>query len=117
MAGFRLAAPLTVPMALLVPSYETRAGVPTKTFPEVSDGIRINGNLKTYGGMEREVNGLYSIMDTATIETWYRPDIKADCRIAILGTDRVYEIIGEPEDIELRHQYLRFKVERVKGGA
>ena len=117
MAGFRLAAPLTVPMALLVPAYETRAGVPTKTFPEVEEGIRINGNLKTYGGTEREVNGLYSIMDTATIETWYRPDIKADCRIAILGTDRVYEIIGEPEDIELRHQYLRFKVERVKGGA
>ncbi len=117
MAGFKLAAPLTVPMALLVPTYGKSAGVPTKTFPAVADGIRINGNFKSYGGTETEVNGLYSVEDTAIVETWYRPEIQADCRIAVLGTGRIYEVIGEPEDIELRHQYIRMKVRRVKGGA
>nr|DAS45612.1 MAG TPA: Vta1-like protein [Caudoviricetes sp.] len=29
----------------------------------------------------------------------------------------VYDIINEPEDIEQRHKYCKFKVKRVKGGA
>lgn len=118
MARFKLAAPFTVPMILLIPTYTEEAAVTVKTFPAVGDGILINGNFKTYGGTERDVNGVYSVEDTAIIETWFRPDIKADCRIALADdTTAVYEIIGAPEDVELRHQYLKFRVRRVKGGA
>ena len=117
MARFRLAAPFTVPMILLIPTYSEEAAVTVKTFPALNKGIAINGNFKSYGGTEREVNGVYSVEDTAIVETWFRPDIKADCRLALAESSAIYEIIGEPEDIELRHQYLRIRVRRVKGGA
>ena len=117
MAQFKLSGPLSVAMMLLVPTYGDAYGVATKTFPAVENGIRIFGNFKTYGGTERDVNGIYSIEDTAIVETWFRPDIRSDCRIAVLQTGAIYEIINEPENINMRNQYLKFKVKRVKGGA
>lgn len=117
MARFRFTEPLAVPMMLLIPTYQTVKGVPKKAFPDVSEGIRINGSFRTYGGTERDVNGLYSVENTAIIETWYRPDIKSDCRIAVLSTGKVYEILGEPENISLRNQFIRMKVTHVTGGA
>lgn len=74
------------------------------------------GSFRTFGGTERDVNGLYSIEDTATVETWYRPDITSDCRVAVAGTNAVYDIFGEPENIEMRCQFMKFKLRRVKGG-
>lgn len=87
-------------------------GVPVKDYK--MSGI-INCLFKTYGGTETEKNGLLSVVDTANVETWYRPDITAASRV-MLG-EKVYEVTGEPEDINQRHQYLKFKVRRVKGGA
>lgn len=109
--------PFSVALMLLVPTNSNVMGVSKKTFPAVSDGILFFGSFKTYGGTEHEVNGLLSVEDTATVETWYRPDITSGCRVAIAGTNAVYEIVGEPENIEMRNQFLKFKVSRVKGGA
>lgn len=117
MARFKLAAPLSVPMMLLVPSYREGYGVDVKSYPDINDGILIYGSFRTFGGTEREVNGLYSVENTATVETWYRPDIKSNCRIGLPQTGEIYEILGEPENIEMRNQYLMFKVTQVKGGA
>ena len=117
MAHFKLSAPLNVPLMLLIPRYETVYGVEKKVYPATQDGILIYGNFRTYGGTERDVNGLYSIENTAIIETWFRPDIKSNCRIAVAGTGAVYDILGEPENIAMRNQYLKFKVIEVKGGA
>lgn len=103
-----------VPMKVLVPTYTNVSGVSKKNFP--ADGDLIYGSFKTYGGTERDVNGVYSIEDTANIETWYDPRIKSDCRIK-LESGVTYEIINEPENIELRNQFMKFKVKRVKGGA
>ena len=50
------------------------------------------------------------------MDTWYRPDIKSDCRIAVAETGDVYEILGSPEDIEMRHQYMQIKLRRIAGG-
>lgn len=116
MARFKLSGPLTVPLVLLIPTYTTSKGVRVKTFPKVADGVLIYGSFRTFGGTEREVDGVYSIENTGTVETWYRPDIQGDCRI-VLPTGDVYEILGEPENIEMRNQYLQFKVQQVKGGA
>lgn len=104
--------PFNVPMILLRPEYAEVSGVVTKTYAEA--GL-IFGSFKSYGGTEREVNGLYSIEDTAIVETWYRPDIKADCRLDING--KQYDILNEPENIDLRNQWLKFKVIAVRGGA
>lgn len=107
----------STPLVLLIPTYTTVQGVKKKTFPTIENGILFNGSFKSYGGTDRDVNGIYAVEDTASIETWYRPDITSGCRIAIGGTNAVYEILGEPENIELRNQFLRIKVSRVKGQA
>lgn len=71
---------------------------------------------KSYGGTEQNVNGVYSIIDTATVTTWYRPDITSGCRLQ-REDGAFYEIINEPENLELQNTFLQFKVRRVKGGA
>lgn len=102
---------------LLTPKAETQTlGVYRATY---EDKGTIFCNWKTYGGTtvtgERAVDGIISVIDTATVTTWYRPDITSKCRIK-LG-DAVYEIINEPENIEQQNRVLQFKVRRVKGGA
>lgn len=105
---------LRTPVKLLVPTYTRYNGVATPTYPKDGDVIFVN--WKTYGGTEQTVNGVYSIRDTADITTWYRPDIKANCRL-LREDGKIYEIISEPENTDLNNKFLEFKVERVKGGA
>lgn len=127
MSNYRLTIENPIPLVLLIPTNKNINGVLKKNYPTVEKSLSVkdkNGNnanlffgsFKTYGGTEKNVNGIYSIEDTANIETWYRPDIKANCRIA-LETREIYDILGEPEDINKRHQFLKFKVRKVKGGA
>lgn len=117
MAEYRPSLPFSTPLLLLVPTYETKQGVKVKSYTDSTGGILIYGTFKTYGGTETTSNGVLMVEDTATIETWYRPDINSNCRIALAGSEAVYEIIGQPEDINQRHQWLQFKVRRIKGGA
>lgn len=117
MARFKLTAPLNVPMMLLIPQYAMIKGVNKKTFPSIENGILFFGSFRTFGGTERETNGIYTVEKTGTIDTWYRPEIKSDCRIGLPDTGAIYEIIGEPENIEMRNQFLRIKVNAVDGGA
>lgn len=114
---YKPATPFNTPLALLTPTYSDAYGVSQKTYPSVEQGELIFGSFRTFGGTERDVNGLYSIENTATIETWFRPDIKSNCRIANLLTGEIYDILGEPENIEMRNQFLKIKVQQVKGGA
>lgn len=115
MAEFKPALPYETPIELLIPTYSTIKGVPAKSYP--TEGIRLNCSFKTYGGTETTINDIYSVIDTANIETWYRPDIKSDCRIMRVIDGAEYEIMAEPENINMRNQFLKFKVRRVKGGA
>ena len=115
MADYKPSFPFSVPIELLIPTYTKSKGVDVKTFPD--NGIRLNCSFKTYGGTESTVNGAYTVIDTATVETWFRPDIKTDCRIKLLPSGQVYEIIGKPENINMRNQFIKFKVRSVEGGA
>jgi len=115
MADFKPSFPFSTPIELLIPTYTKKKGVKVKEFPQT--GIRLNCSFKTYGGTETTTNDLYTVIDTAIIETWYRPDIKADCRIKLWATGQVYEIIGKPENIDMRNQFVKFKVRAVEGGA
>lgn len=117
MAAYRPSVPFNVPMILLVPSYSTAYGVESKIYPSAQDGIVFYGSFRTFGGTERDVNGVYTLENTATVETWFRPEIKANCRIIEANSGAVFEIIGEPENINMRNQFLRFKVRGIKGGA
>ena len=73
--------------------------------------------MKSYGGTEKIDNGILSVEDTAQIVCWYRPDITGGCRLVRLTDSAAFEILGEPENIEMRNQFLKFKVRRIKGGA
>lgn len=113
MSDFKPDTPYITPLELLNPTYTTVQGVTQKIYDEEQKET-IFATFKTYGGTEQNVNGVYSVVDTANVETWYRPDITAASRVRLNGKD--YEVIGEPEDIGQRHQYLKFKVRGVKGG-
>lgn len=115
MAEFKPAFPYSTAAELLIPTYVTKKGVAIKTFP--TTGIRINCSFKTYGGTETTTNDVFSVIDTANVETWYRPDIKPNCRIKILLTGDVYEIIGKPENVNMRNQFIKFKVRGIEGDA
>lgn len=106
---------MTTPMQLQQPVSERINGVLTKTYSTVN-GV-IMANFKTYGGTERESNNVYVVEDTAQIVCWYRPDIKSNCRLIRLTDNAVFEVIGEPENIEMRNMFLSIKLRRVKGGA
>lgn len=105
--------PYDTPVVLFNPTYKSTKGVNKKVYPE--KGELIFCKFKTYGGTETTVNGQLSVVDTANVETWYRPDITSASQIRLGG--KSYDVIGEPEDIEQRHQILKFKVKGVKGGA
>lgn len=115
------AAQMTTPLRLQQPVKTVSYGV-SKSIYQNANGV-IWANFKTFGGTEKSDNGIISVEDTAQVVCWYRPDIKGDCRIVLLdGTEdtdnaKYYEILGEPENIEMRNMFLKFKVRRIKGGA
>ena len=108
---------MTTALTLQIPgTLTTYNGVRSK--PSFTDAQgTIFASFKTYGGTETRVDGLYEVIETAQIVCWYRPDIKSGCRIKRLSDGAVYEILGDPENIEERNQFLKFKVRRIKGGA
>lgn len=105
---------MVTPMQIQIPKSETILGVQKKTY--VDDEI-ITANFKTYGGTESVSNDILSVIDTAQITCWYNPKITSDCRLKRLPDGAIFEVIGEPENLEMRYQILYFKVRRVKGKA
>ena len=104
-------------------SYSLINGVNKKVFTMEKDGddkpvVRFC-NFSTYGGSEYENNGVYTVDDTANVVTWYDPAIKSKGAISLCDDPNgvLFEIMGEPENLEMRNQELSFKVRRYKGGA
>lgn len=131
MNNYRLEITDPIPLILLIPKEVNKVnGVNKKEYPTIEEALSVKdkngksinlffGSFKTYQGTfikESNINGLFSIEDTANIETWYRPDITSKCRIARASDNAIFDIINEPEDINQRHQFLKFKIRRVKGG-
>ena len=114
---YRPSAPFTVPMKLLVPVTSQEYGVVQKTFSDPADSELFFGSFRTFGGTETMRDDVITIVNTGVIDTWYRPDIKADCQIYLCDTGQTYDIISDPEDIDFRHQYLKFKVTKAGGKA
>lgn len=109
------AAQMTTVMRLQLPAIDTAYGVSTKVWRDSS--LVIRANFKSYGGTERIVNDVLTVEDTAQIVCWFHPEIKSECRLVRLSDNAVFEILGEPENIEMRNQFLKFKIRRIKGGA
>lgn len=113
MTDYKPSAPFNVSAFLLIPTSKNVKGVSKKTFEKAQTPFFCS--FKTFGGTEKESNGVIVIENTAVIETWYDPNIKAGCNISVNEIE--YEILGTPENINMRNQYMKFKVKAVKGGA
>ena len=107
--------PFDVAMRVLIPTTTKVKGITKKVYPEPSEAPMFFGSFRTFGGSENFSNDVYMIFNTAVIDTWYNPQIKTDCQIYICETDEIYNIISEPENIGMRHQYMQFKVQKVGG--
>lgn len=114
MANYKPSGPFNVPMFLFVPTTTNAKGSSKNTYPDT--GKLIYCTFRTFGGTEKVVNDTLVIENTAIVETWFRPDIKADCQIEDSNGFR-YEILGTPENINQRNQYLKFKIRAIRGGA
>lgn len=118
MKEYRPSLPFSAALVLYpAPIEKIVAGVRIKQEPNESEGIPFFGTFRTFGGTEREINGIFGIEDTATVETWFRPEFKSGALVRVRQTGALYEIIGEPENINLRNQFLRLSLTRYKGGA
>ena len=111
--GFISNLPFSTQAVLFIPTEKYIKGVLKKTYPETGTYIYIS--FRTFGGTETTSNGQIVVENTGVVQTWYRADIRADCRLMIGGM--TYEILGTPENINMCNQFLQFKVRAVKGGA
>lgn len=115
MANYRPSGPFAVPFEVKIPTETQIKGATVKSYTD--SGAVYMGSFRTFGGTEQTVNGVYSVVNTATLETWYTDTIKADCRIVLKDTGEVFEVMGTPEDIDRRHQFLLVKLKGVDGNA
>ena len=96
---------------ILQPTYTTYHGVRQPSY-SVSGVAKVN--WKSFGGTAGVVDGVFSVIDTAQVTLRYRPDIKAGtCFKKPSGA--IYEIKGEPENVDESNLWLTCRVERVKG--
>lgn len=109
---YKPTSPFNLQMTLLKPQKTTVKGSSKKTYTR---DMSFFGSFKTFGGTEKTTNGVLSVENTAVVECWYDPAITADCQIEVNGAP--YEILGTPENIEMRNMFLRFKIRQIKGGA
>ena len=87
-------------------------GVPIKKYSEKK---QFHCSFRSFGGTEKIIDDVITVENTVIVETWYRPDITADCRVY----DRhgvEYEILGTPENIEDANRVLKFKIRAIQGG-
>lgn len=110
---YRPKKPFNTQFMILVPSIKNINGKVIYTYPDTGDII--NAAYTTYGGTEGIINDLYTVIDTGNVETWYRPDITSSVRLK-RSDGKVYSVEGEPENIEMRNQFLKIKVRCIGNG-
>ena len=98
----------TTPFYYYVGSYQNIKGVNKKVYTVEKDSSIII-----------LLKFLLAVDDTANVTTWFDPSIKSGGAIALCDdqSGALFEIMGEPENIEQRNQEMAFKVRRYKGGA
>lgn len=115
MADFKPNTPYNVAAHVLTPITRIEKGVRVKGYDVPTEENQFFCSFRTFGGTEKVVNDVIVVEDTATLETWYNPMITSDCAILIDG--RKYEILGRPENIGMRNQFMLLKVRAIEGGA
>lgn len=112
MAQYKPNLPFTTPIQLLKRSLEKINGVNQPTY---EPSITLYCSAKSYGGTEKQVNGVTVVEDTWVIDTFYHPAFRKGDRIKFLDDDTEYEILASPENIERKCKYMKFKVLSIGG--
>lgn len=107
----KLSFPFKTLFYILSPSYEQVNGVQKKTLTETG---RFYASARSFGGTEKVVDGVYSIIKTMTLQTWYRPDIVSGVVLKDTAGDN-WEILGDPENINMDKRYMQIKIKRIDG--
>lgn len=106
---------MTTPMRLQHRVTTKVSGANEYTYVDAEKDPIIMCNFKSKGGTEAVHNGQYIILDTATVQTWYRPDIKKGDRLILEQDGSAWEIKGNPENVEMRNRILILKVQNAGG--
>ena len=113
---YKVSEPFNVAMKLLIPQSTMVKGVKKKVYPAPADVTEVFfGSFRTYGGTENFSNEIYTVFHTAIIDTWFNPKITTECLIYLCDTGESFNVISEPENINMRNQFMQFKVEKVGG--
>lgn len=103
--------PFRTKYKLLKAQYTKINGVEKRTLTGQGE---IYCSVRSFGGTEKVVDGIYSIEKTAVCQTWYNPEIASGS--VLQDTNGInWEIINEPENIDTANRFLQFKVRRVDG--
>lgn len=107
----KISFPFKTVFYILTPTYERVNGVQKKTLTETG---KFYASARSFGGTEKVVDGVYSIEKTQTLQTWYRPDVVSGVVLKD-SAGYLWEILGDPENINMDKRYLQIKIKRVDG--
>lgn len=94
------------------PKTEVVYGRTVKTY---EDNGNLKGLFKLKGTSEINANGILVVNDKTSFITWWKKDLESGDVLTINGVD--YEIIGTPENVELRGRYAIINLNKIGGGA
>lgn len=103
--------PFKTKFNVLTPSFERVLGVQKRTLAKTGE---LFASVRSFGGTEKIIDGVYSVLKTQVLQTWYRPDVVSGVVLEDLNGER-WEIIGDPENINLDNRYLQIKVKKIEG--
>ena len=75
----------------------------------------IKGKFKQKSTSQLNANGLVIVEDKVTYTTWWNNNFEAQDILTINNND--YEILGQPENVEMRSRYAVLNLVLIKGGA
>ena len=104
--------PFDIAFKLLIPITTSEKGVTVKHY---EDGAVFMASMRTYTSDKNDTDDVYTPYVSTVIDTWYNPDIKADCMVELLETGERYSIETEPENVSMRHQFMQFRIRKVGG--
>ena len=113
MSEFTPDLPFRTPFKILKRSIKKVNGVNQEKFTEQKETLYCTA--KSYGGTEKIINDVYTIVDTLTFQTYYTPAISKGDKILLLDDNSEYEVLASPENINRANKWLVFKGERFSG--
>lgn len=94
------------------PTYEIINGHSQKTYTVAGT---LKGKFKQKTSSELNANGLSVIEEKVSFITWWSNSLAPQDILTINGID--FEIIGPPENVEMRSRYAVLTLHRIEGGA